>query len=173
MLDQTSPISSPIPPPPSATAEADGYEDAGLPRELFHDALRLRDWLLTVGVKEEGPNLLPGLAEQLVALGVPVDRVTTAIDTLHSEYSGIGRMWTKRDGSSFRLFPHGRDSDDVYKRSPFAAVHRSREWLLLDLAQTADGLYGIVPELKADGYRFYLVVPLFFTNGTENGITFP
>ena len=60
----------------------------------------------------------------------------------------------------------------VYNKSPFAHVHRTREWLLLDLAQTPDDRFNIIPDLKAAGYRHYLVVPIFFTNGSHHGLTF-
>jgi adenylate cyclase len=80
-------------------------------------------------------------------------------------------LWTKEEGSSFRLFPHGEASDRIYERSPFAEVHRTREWLLLDVSETPDDRFGVVPELKEEGYRHYLVVPIIFTNGTANGIS--
>src|SRR3982751_2230707 len=32
--------------------------------------------------------------------------------------------------------------------------------------------FNIIPDLKAAGYRHYLVVPIFFTNGTHHGLTF-
>ena len=62
--------------------------------------------------------------------------------------------------------------DRLYDESPFAHVHRTREWLLLDLSQTPDDRFGIIPDLKAAGYRHYLVVPIFFTNGSHHGLTF-
>src|SRR3954449_10318929 len=97
----------------------------------------------------------------------------SAIDLLHSEYSGVGRVWTKEEGSTSRFFPHSPDGVRVvYNKSPFAHVHRTRDWLLLDLAQTPDDRFNIIPDLKAAGYRHYLVVPIFFTNGTHHGLTF-
>ena len=138
---------------------------------LVGPVVALRDWLLEEA-RGDHQELLGGLAEHLNALGIPVDRVSTAIDALHSEYTGIGRIWTREDGSSFRLFPHGAQSDDTYARSPFAAVHATGEWLRLDLTDTADEAFGIVGELKATGYAQYLVIPLIFTNGTTNGLTF-
>src|SRR3954447_17064058 len=78
----------------------------------------------------------------------------------------------KEEGSTSRLFPHGPDHDRLYRESPFAHVHRTREWLLLDLSQTPDDRFGIIPDLKAAGYRHYLVVPIFLTDGTHHGLTF-
>ena len=35
-----------------------------------------------------------------------------------------------------------------------------------------DNCFGIIPDLKAAGYRHYLVIPIFFTNGSHHGLTF-
>jgi adenylate cyclase len=143
-----------------------------LPSALLAGIVRLRDWLLTEGRNEEAGAALTGFAERLNDLGVPVDRIFTAIEALHTEYAGIGRSWTREEGPSVRLLPHGERREVVYKKSPFAHVNRTGEWLLLDLSETPDSLFPIVPELKAAGYRHYLTVPIRFTNGAENGVSF-
>src|SRR3954464_6365626 len=68
--------------------------------------------------------------------------------------------------------PHGPERDRLYGESPFAHVHHTREWLLLDLSRTPDSRFGVIPDLKAAGYRHYLVVPIFLTNGFQHGLTF-
>jgi adenylate cyclase len=170
-------MSNPVQDGPEAcawpTADAGGEEVEALDPALIEPGLAVRDWLLAEGARQsEWSVLLSGLAERLKGLGVPLDRITTAIDALHSEYSGIGRIWTEEEGYAFRLFPHGRDTDEVYARSPFAEVHRTGRWLLLDLAATPDDAYGIVPDLKKAGYAEYLVVPICFTSGSQNGVSF-
>jgi adenylate cyclase len=158
-------------PPP--TADAGGLEVLGLDPTLLPKALAIRDWLLTEATQLTDPGqILPGLAERLNALGIPVDRIMSAIHLLHSQYAGVGRFWTKEEGTGSRLFPHGPNRDRVYNESPFAHVHRTREWLLLDLAQTPDERFNIIPDLRAAGYRHYLVVPIFLTDGTQHGLTF-
>jgi adenylate cyclase len=133
----------------------------------------IEEWLLTEALRlEDAGDVLAGLAARLDDLGIAIDRITTAIEALHSEYAGVGRFWTREEGSSVRLFAHGDMGEMLYQESPFAYVHRTRRWLLLDLTETADDLFNITTELKAEGYRHYLCVPIFFTNGTENGITF-
>ena len=155
------------------SADSEGEEIGDLAPGLFKPALALRDWLLAEGARlEEWNVLLAGLAERLDALGAPVDRITTAIDALHSEYTGIGRIWTREGGYAFRLFPHGEKSERAYERSPFAEAHRTGRWLVLDLSRTPDDAFDIIPELKAAGYAYYVCVPLCFINGTRNGVTF-
>jgi adenylate cyclase len=155
------------------SADAEGEEIGDLDPGLFKPGLALRDWLLAEGARLESWDvLLAGLGERLCNLGVPVDRITTAIDALHSEYAGIGRIWTREGGYTFRLFPHGESAERAYERSPFAEAHRTGRWLILDLPTTPDDAFEVVPELKAEGYLHYVCVPLCFTNGTRNGVTF-
>ena len=112
---------------PRSTADAGGLEVFGLDPRLLPKALAIRDWLLTEATQLADPGqILPGFAERLIALGIPIDRIMSAIDLLHSQYSGVGRIWTKEEGTTSRLFPHGPDHDRVYNESPFAHVHRTR-----------------------------------------------
>lgn len=131
----------------------------------------LRDWLLREArMKRDTEFLLSGLCERLNDAGVPVDRGTFAITTLHSEHTAIVRMWSKEEGSRSQKFRADRRDSEGYKNSPFAFVHQTRQTLLMRLAETADDRFGIVPELKAEGYSVYLCMPIFFANGDENGI---
>ncbi len=160
--------SSPLPLRPLPDGEASDLEPG-----LLMQVAPLEHWLLDEAVRlSDTGALLSGFAERLDGLGIPVDRITTAMEVLHSEYAGIGRFWTREEGSSVRLFPHGGKAEEIYQKSPFAYVHLTRQWLLLDLAETPDDAFNIVPDLKAEGYRHYICVPIFFTNGTDNGITF-
>ncbi len=134
---------------------------------------RLRDWLVTEGVRtRDAGEVLTGFAERLNALGLPVDRIFTAIEALHSEYAGFGWRWTREEGASVRYLPHGERRENLYGTSPFAHVNKTGEWLLLDLASTPNSLFGIIPDLKQEGYRHYLVVPVHFASGAQNGISF-
>src|SRR4051794_31337671 len=124
-----------------STIEAGGLEALGLDLTLLSKALAIRDWLLTEAAQLADPGQIsPGLAERLIALGVPIDRIMFVVDLLHSQYAGVGRFWTKEEGTTSRLFPHGPNR--------------------------------VIPDLNAAGYRHYLVVPIFFTNGTHHGLTF-
>jgi adenylate cyclase len=144
-----------------------------LDSESLSRVVALRDWLVTVAARMEDPNeVLIGFIQRLIELGLPLDRVASAIETLHSEYAGIGRFWTREEGAIVRYLPHGSRREDVYQKSPFAHVNRTGEWLMLDLAETPDDLFAVVPELKEVGLRHYLTIPIRFTNGAENGISF-
>ena len=139
----------------------------GLDPTLLPKALAIRDWLLTEAAQLADPGQIsPGLAERLIALGIPIDRIMSAIDLLHSEYAGIGRFWTKEEGTTSRLFPHGPDARSVSTtraRSPtFTAPGNG---CFSTSRKPLTSRFNIIPDLKAAGYRHYLVVPIFFTNG--------
>jgi adenylate cyclase len=154
--------------PPGSTQWGDGIDPP-----VLAGIVALRDWLVgEAATVEDAGEVLTGFAERLNGLGLPIDRVSTAIEALHSEYAGIGRWWTREEGTSVRLLPHGERRETVYKTSPFAYVNRTGEWLLLNLDETPDDMFRIIPDLKAEGYRHYLTVPIRFSNGAENGISF-
>ena len=157
---------------PRPTSEADGREVCDVDIGCLPDAIALRDWLVDGAVRLPAEEFLGDLAERFVALDVPIDRLSTAIDALHSEYSGIGRIWTRGSGYSYRLFPHGSGTSEAYASSPFAMAHKTRQWVEFDPADIAPESYGIAAELRDEGYTQYICVPLFFTDGSDNGITF-
>ncbi|MBA1158382.1 adenylate/guanylate cyclase domain-containing protein [Microvirga sp. Marseille-Q2068] len=144
-----------------------------LDAESLARVIALRDWLITAaGQMEDSNEVLSGFLNRLIELGLPVDRAVSAIETLHSEYAGIGRFWTREEGTVVRYLPHGDRRETVYQASPFAHVNRTREWLVLDLSTTPDDLFPIIPELKEAGYRHYVTIPIRFTSGAENAISF-
>jgi adenylate cyclase len=144
-----------------------------LDAESLARVIALRDWLVTAaGQMEDSNEVLSSFLDRLIELGVPVDRAVSAIEALHTEYAGIGRFWTREEGTVVRYLPHGDRREAIYQTSPFAHVSRTREWLILDLANTPDDLFPIVPELKEAGYRHYVTIPIRFTNGAENAISF-
>ena len=77
---------------PPSTADAGGLEVLGLDPTLLSQALAIRDWLLAEAAQLADPGqILPGLAERLIALGLPIDRIMSVVDLLHSQYAGVGR----------------------------------------------------------------------------------
>jgi adenylate cyclase len=141
--------------------------------ESLSEVIVLRDWLVTAAARLEDPNgVLTGFVERLQEIGLPIDRAALAIEALHSEYAGIGRFWTREEGTVVRYLPHGDRRAEDYESSPFAWVNRTGEWLLLDLDKTSDDMFPVLPELKEAGYRHYLTIPIPFSTGAKNAISF-
>jgi len=145
--------------------------------QLSPDGLRasiaLRDWLLSEARQmRDSVAIVAGMCERMLAAGLPIDRVSLTIKTLHSRHAAISRTWIKGAGVTLQAFPYRVESHDGYLRSPFYAVHQTRRPLQLWLPETGEDCYGIVPELKEAGYTHYLCFPVFFANGDANGIAF-
>jgi adenylate cyclase len=147
-------------------------------------ANELRDWLFAEArTKQDTHLMLAGLCERLNRAGVPIDRGAIALRTLHSEHAAVGRLWIKGEGSSGEKFAFGErvvsggwgadpQVSAAYLRSPFYRVHEARRPLSLWLQRAPENLYGVVPDLKRDGYAHYLCYPIFFGNGDKNGLAF-
>lgn len=153
---------------------ASSYELAKhLPPDALRASVALRDWLLSEARhSRDAVEILRGLCERLNAAGVPVDRASLTVATLHAQHAALGHTWVKGGEVSHHAFPYDPRARDSYTRSPFFHVHETRQSLALWLPDTPDERFGIVPELKMMGYVHYLCFPIFFANGDKNGISF-
>jgi adenylate cyclase len=128
-------------------------------------------WLLQEGrFINSADEATLGYATRLREAGVPVDRMMSAMPTLHAQRRGLGRLWDSRTGVRELIFPW--DNQDAYQASPYYHAHQTGEWVRLKLAETDDSAYGIVPELRADGIVDYVCIPIDFHDGTEGGMTY-
>ena len=136
------------------------------------DGIRLEpiaEWLLGAGRRIATPGeLLTALCERLVGRGLPLDRESLHISTLHPQVRGSRILW-QRDGGLMAEVHYGRDDstiDEAYRKSPLYAVHQSGRALRRELdgsAAIAD--YPILADLQSDGMTDYLAVPLLFSSG--------
>lgn len=134
-------------------------------------AFGVRDWLVREARFIDDPGLgMAGLAERLRAAGLPLDRMASAMPTLYATRRGLGRIWERGKDVEILDFPWTIQS--VYEASPYFVAHQTREWVGFRLADVADDLYGIVPDLRQAGFSHYICAPLFFSDGASGGITF-
>src|SRR5262245_18803068 len=123
----------------------------------------LADWLLQEGrFLPNNAELLGELCERLVAAGLPLDRVSLHLRALHPRYRGVSRVW-KPDAPIDELFlDHGVEKTATYLESPVRAVmegHRRFDWRL----DTGRALpFGLLEELRDDGYVHYVIAPLVY-----------
>jgi adenylate cyclase len=126
----------------------------------------LRDWLLGDARRAENPTKnVKEVCDRLLAMGVPIDRVAISISTLHAEHDAVGRIWTKDAGVKESVYVSPGPDDPSFLRSPYYAAMTSGEWVELRLPETPDDRFGIVPDLKAQGYTHYICAPITFANG--------
>lgn len=134
--------------------------------------LAIRDWLLTEGRNADDLRfIVVGLCERLVAAGTPVDRAMLVLQTLHAEQAATAMEWKHAGGLESEAIAYSDLTDRTYEESPFAAAHNSRSEIAFRIADTPDSRFGIVADLRAEGYTHYYCAPLLFANGHRNGLS--
>lgn len=133
----------------------------------------LAKWLLTEGkALPRLDELVDALCTQLRALGIPVDRAIVSTRTLHAVYLSYFRIWRSDGNSVSDTYDRDEENMGYFERSPIRVVMETGRPVELLLEETADDAFGIVPDLKADGYVHYLCAPLRFSDGTLNHLSF-
>lgn len=147
--------------------------DSGpLPSPVEDQVRRLDRWLLDEGARASDPGVvLKGFSEQLLQLGLPLVRTTTHTRALHAERIGVTRIWRKDRKLEEVYFPHGARDDPVYLNSPLKHVYDTGEWLEIWTDTAAADRFNIVSDLRDLGVTHYVVAPMFYSNSTENAVT--
>lgn len=130
-------------------------------------------WLLTEGRFIADPmTLTEALMRQLDAVGARIDRLRISSSTLHPQLVAVGLSWTRGEGARFWAGEHGVMQTDAYIGSPIQHVHTTGTLLQRRLdVEPEPGEHAIWQELRADGVRDYLALPLVFSNRMVNVMT--
>ena len=131
----------------------------------------LMGWILREAPHTPPDELMDAFAGALHAAGLPVDRVMVAVESMHSTALGFSRVWTRGGGVRETPFPHGSQDQDLYRRSPFQQAHTTERWVEVDLADPDGDTFDVVGELRAEGFRHYLCIPIRFADGRHNGLS--
>ena len=123
----------------------------------------IESWLLGEAIREDDfLSLAESLIWREVAAGLPLDRASFHVGTLHPQVYGFAWNWTRSDG----LFDEVRVgeavlSTDSYKRNPIFRVNEHGESFR---AKTGDpavaGEFPLMAELAAQGITEYIALPL-------------
>lgn len=134
-------------------------------------ASRVRDWIVEEGVHvADLGGFLDQLCERIRTGGVAIERATLGFEVLHAERIRMSREWQLGRQQTERSLPLGMEAR--YDSSPFALAYRTNDWVVLDLTATADGRFPIVHDLKTMGFTGYAAIPVPFTDGSENSVSF-
>lgn len=129
-------------------------------------------WLAREGRLLDGNlELFQQFTEQVVALGVPLDRSWQQLRALHPQYAGVSRLWTRETGAKETFLDHGFELTNTYLVSTvkFAVDGRQPGRWRLDTSQALP--YPILDELREAGYRDYAIAPVVYSDGTANAIS--
>lgn len=135
--------------------------------------LSIRDWVLTDGVQlPDLDDLLSGYAHQLLNYEVPVDRISASIRVLQATVLAQGTHWYSYQPMRRTTWDWDERDLGLYERSPLKVAHDSGEWVAFKVDETPDSAYGIVPDLREEGFTHYAAAPMVFKVGSKNTVSY-
>jgi adenylate cyclase len=134
---------------------------------------RLFDWLLDgVPGARQSSEIAERVGVELVAAGVPVDRLVVWVTTLHPTVAGREFTWHPGEPAVVRDLAITAGGSPAFKASPVARVFNTRRELRRRIDDAAAREFPVLGELSAEGYTDYVCAPLVFTNGEIHGAAF-
>ncbi|ADZ70243.1 adenylate/guanylate cyclase domain-containing protein [Polymorphum gilvum] len=112
------------------------------------------------------------LGERLRRAKVPVDRITIGIVLLHPNVRAENAIWTSDGTRELRRYLESQDLEASYDNSPLKVVYMEGRAVRCAIPPVANGWeYGIIPDLRADGYTDYIALPMPFAGDTKKALT--
>lgn len=141
----------------------------------FHPTVQaLFDWLVDGAPGAPTPMaVLERVGPDLVTGGVPLERMSAFVRTLHPSVMGRRFLWekgvptVKAVEASWELL-----NSPVFLTSPLATVFKTGEVIRLKLTPEATGLSDDLAGLRKEGFTDWVVFPLKFMGGSIHGVTF-
>ena len=135
----------------------------------------LHDWFLSEAWRAETPDALTAaFGRALNAVGVQVWRIQVGLRTLHPQLIGENYAW-RSDVEGVRTFHATRETlrSEAFRRSPLAPIFEGAGAVRRRLVgEHADLDYPILRELAAEGATDYVALPMTFSDGQLNVVTF-
>jgi adenylate cyclase len=125
-------------------------------------AAQVEAWLLedAVGV-ETLLDLYEMFIWRLVVAGLPLDRASLHVGTLHPQLIGFAWNWNIADGLVDEVkVGEATLATDAYRRSPLAVVLETGKPITIDTMKADADRFGLTADLRELGITQYLAVPL-------------
>jgi adenylate cyclase len=134
---------------------------------------RIVDWLLRDGPRiTDSTSFLKAFAEQLLANGIEIGRVSTGVPILHPQVFSFSGLWEEGKGASERRNLANADTISRLERSPVKTVYEGGGPVRRDLAAPPEhDEYAIYADLRKEGFTDYLVVGVPFSDGSNKVLT--
>lgn len=135
---------------------------AAIEHWLLHEAGRDRDLLAFV----------ESFAWRLVAAGMPLDRLSLHIGTLHPQLIGFSWSWASGDGLCDEVqVANAANASDSYRRNPLRLVFELGETVRCNpQGADAQGRFPLMRDLAPAGMTDYIALPLS-AGGERNALT--
>ena len=145
------------------------------PAAAFFDQDPVARWLIErSGERLSLSAIVGGLAERLLAAGLPLWRVTAGVLTIHPEVRARGVAWQRGRPAEESSRPHGIELTASYRDNPVAMIHQGAGALRRRLVGPHARLdFPLMAELQAEGATDYVIMPLpHDAGGFPNWIAF-
>jgi adenylate cyclase len=120
-------------------------------------------------------NLYAELCERLREEGVPLDRATMHLRTLHPQFMGARMLWRPGMAEPDMFFVEPQMLEDPrFLNSPIRALYDGAEGIRQRLDVPGDRgseQYAIYDDLRAEGMTDYVALPMQFTDGKRHATT--
>ncbi|PLX34257.1 MAG: adenylate/guanylate cyclase domain-containing protein [Hyphomicrobiales bacterium] len=131
-------------------------------------------WLLSEALAEDDLMLLfESLAWRLKAAGLPFERSSLSVGTLHPQLVGFSWYWNARDGfcDEIKITSEARDRD-AYRQSPLYQVIELGEQVRCDPQDPATRKsFPLMQDLLEEGFTDYYAMPLRGGGSYHNVVT--
>ncbi len=134
----------------------------------------IRDWLAgDARLTGDRAALVAELGRRLIAAGVPIARITTAVPLLHPILDTSSVLWEPGMEPMERLWQMQPENYQMLANSPLKVIYDGGGPIrhLISL-EPEDGEFTILPDLRAAGMRDYLALAAPFSDGTTKAMTF-
>ena len=127
------------------------------------------DWLTREGrFAVDNAALFSQFCERLAAAGVPLDRASMHLRAVLAQYRGVSRIWKPGEPLDERFMDHGIEKTATYLESPVRFVVEERQRLEWRLDNDRALPFGLLEELREEGYSHYVIAPFLFAMGNAN-----
>ncbi len=131
-------------------------------------------WLYADAVsRDDSLELIEELAKRLTSGGVPADRITTAIMLLHPNVRAEAAVWESSGTRELRRYMASDEADGRYENSPLKIVYTEGRAVRCKIGPKVEpGEFGVIDDLRQDGYTDYIALPMHFSDGSIKALTF-
>jgi len=116
------------------------------------------------------PGLISALGRRLRVLGLPIDRLTLHLMTLHPELIGRTLAWAPGDPVEIHDREHG--ARQIFANSPLRKVMDSREPLVVGSGDSAHGRWQDIDVFAGRGLQQLMIAPLCNADGPVSAVAF-
>ncbi len=117
-------------------------------------------------------GLIAGLGRRLRAAGLPVDRISLHLRTLHPEFFGRTLAWAPNEPVEIHDREHGVEISQAFVDSPLGQVMATDEPLVVRRAAGSSATWTRLDIFKDRGLTELVIVPLHNADGPTSAATF-